>query len=88
MPDSPRLDAEGVLRATVQCNGNPIADSVQLVRADVFYGSIEFEDASFVTRERAPYRHSIDLGDLSKNRSKLPVYPCRVHDGDVWIAVQ
>lgn len=28
------------------------------------------------------------LGDLSKNRSKLPVYPCRVHDGDVWIAVQ
>lgn len=35
MPDSPRLDAEGVLRATVQCNGNPIADSVQLVRAVV-----------------------------------------------------
>jgi nitrite reductase/ring-hydroxylating ferredoxin subunit len=28
------------------------------------------------------------LGDLSKNRTKLTVYPCRVHDGDVWIALE
>jgi class 3 adenylate cyclase/nitrite reductase/ring-hydroxylating ferredoxin subunit len=28
------------------------------------------------------------LGDLSKNRTRLTVYPCRVHDGDVWIALE
>jgi class 3 adenylate cyclase/nitrite reductase/ring-hydroxylating ferredoxin subunit len=27
------------------------------------------------------------LGDISKNRMKLTVYACRVHDGDVWIAL-
>ncbi len=28
------------------------------------------------------------LGDLSKNRTKLTVYPCRVHDGYLWIALE
>ncbi len=41
------------------------AQGVQLVRADVFYGSVEFEGASFMSRERAPYRDDIDLDDLS-----------------------
>ena len=42
------------------------AQRVQLVRGDVFYGSVEFEDMSFMVRERAPYRDDIDLDDLSK----------------------
>ena len=42
------------------------AQGAQLVRADVFYGSIDFEGVSYVTRERAPYRDDIDLDDLSK----------------------
>jgi nitrite reductase/ring-hydroxylating ferredoxin subunit len=27
------------------------------------------------------------LGDISKNRCRLTVYPCRLEDGDVWIAL-
>lgn len=27
------------------------------------------------------------LGDISKNRTKLPVYSCRIHDGDLWVAL-
>lgn len=27
------------------------------------------------------------LGDLSRNRAKLKVYPCRVKDGHLWIAI-
>jgi len=27
------------------------------------------------------------LGDVSKNKMKLTVYPCRVHEGDVWVAL-
>ncbi|MFQ5566261.1 MAG: Rieske (2Fe-2S) protein, partial [Paracoccaceae bacterium] len=27
------------------------------------------------------------LGDISKNRMKLTVYPCRIHDGHLWIAL-
>ncbi len=42
------------------------AQSVQLVRGDIFYGSIDFEGMSFMSRERAPYRGDIDLDDLSK----------------------
>jgi uncharacterized protein (DUF2252 family) len=44
------------------------AHGVQLVRGDVFYGHIEFEDMSFMSRERAPYRDDIDLDDLSKKQ--------------------
>lgn len=28
------------------------------------------------------------LGDISKNQKKLTVYPCRVHDGYLWIALE
>ena len=28
------------------------------------------------------------LGDLSKNRMKLTVYPCRIQDGYLWIALE
>jgi len=28
------------------------------------------------------------LGDISKNRTKLTLYACRVHDGDLWIALE
>ena len=43
------------------------AQRVQLVRGDVFYGTVEFEGLSYMTRERAPYRDDIDIDDLSKS---------------------
>ncbi|MES1937863.1 DUF2252 domain-containing protein [Salinisphaera hydrothermalis] len=43
------------------------AQTVQLVRGDVFYGHIEFEGQSYMSRERAPFRDDIDLDDLSKS---------------------
>ncbi len=46
------------------------AQAAQLVRGDVFYGSVELEGKSFMTRERAPYRDAIDLEDLSKSEWK------------------
>ena len=46
------------------------AQNSQLVRADVFYGSVEFEGRSFISRERAPFRDDIDLDDLSKKEWK------------------
>lgn len=42
------------------------AQEVQLVRGDTFYGSVEHDGLSFLVRERAPYRDSVDLDDLSK----------------------
>ncbi|MEE8599797.1 DUF2252 family protein [Euzebya tangerina] len=42
------------------------AQGVQLVRGDVFYGSVEIDGVSFMSRERAPFRDDIDLDDLSK----------------------
>jgi uncharacterized protein (DUF2252 family) len=39
--------------------------AVQLAHGDIFYGSVEIEDESFMTRERAPFRDDIDLGHLS-----------------------
>lgn len=46
------------------------AQTVQLVRGDVFYGSVELEGTSFISRERAPFRDDIDLDDLSKGEWK------------------
>lgn len=43
---------------------------VQLVRADVFYGSVDHDGKSFMSRERAPYRDDIDLDDLSSKQWK------------------
>ncbi len=28
------------------------------------------------------------IGDVSKNHAKLTVYPCRIHDGHLWIALE
>lgn len=46
------------------------AQTVQLVRGDRFYGSVELDGMSFMARERAPYRDDIDLEDLSKSEWK------------------
>lgn len=46
------------------------AQQVQLVRGDVFYGSIQFDGLSYLSRERAPFRDDIDLDDLSKSEWK------------------
>jgi uncharacterized protein (DUF2252 family) len=46
------------------------AQRTQLVNGDVFYGAVEFEDRSYVTRERSPFRDDVDLDDLSKKEWK------------------
>ncbi|GAB3685041.1 DUF2252 domain-containing protein [Salinisphaera aquimarina] len=46
------------------------AQAVQLVRGDVFYGHIEFDGLSYMSRERAPFRDDVDLEDLSKSEWK------------------
>ena len=28
------------------------------------------------------------IGDVSKNRDRLIIYPCRIHDGHLWIAIE
>ncbi len=43
------------------------AQAVHLIRGDVFYGHVEFEGHSYLSRERAPFREDIDLDDLSKS---------------------
>ncbi len=42
------------------------AARVQLVNGDAFFGHVEFEGLSFMTRERSPYKNEIDLGELAK----------------------
>jgi len=39
--------------------------AVQLARGDIFYGAVEIEGESFMSRERAPFRDDIDLDELS-----------------------
>ena len=39
---------------------------VQLAHGDRFYGAVEIDGKSFMSRERAPYRDDIDLDELSK----------------------
>ncbi|MCK0713609.1 DUF2252 domain-containing protein [Chromohalobacter sarecensis] len=46
------------------------AQAVHLIRGDVFYGHVEFEGHSYLSRERAPFRDDIDLDDLSKSEWK------------------
>ena len=41
------------------------AQSVHLVGGDVFHGHLDFEDTSFLVRERTPFKNEIDVGDLS-----------------------
>lgn len=38
---------------------------VQLAHGDIFYGAVEIDGKSFMSRERAPFRDDIDLDDLS-----------------------
>jgi len=46
------------------------AQGVHLVRGDVFYGHVEFDGLSYMSRERAPFRDDIDLDDLSRSQWK------------------
>ena len=39
--------------------------AVQLAHGDIFYGAVEIDGESFMSRERAPFRNDIDLDDLS-----------------------
>lgn len=39
--------------------------AVQLAHGDIFYGAVEIDRESFLSRERAPFRDDIDLDDLS-----------------------
>ncbi len=52
------------------------AQHVQLVRGDRFFGSVELDGVSFMTRERAPYRDDIDLEDLSKGEWRAYADTC------------
>jgi uncharacterized protein (DUF2252 family) len=53
---------------TVEGQGHRIshAQGVHLVGGDRFYGGIDINGKGFMTRERAPYRNSIDCDELSK----------------------
>ncbi|WP_438768346.1 DUF2252 domain-containing protein [Kushneria sp. TE3] len=52
------------------------AQAVHLVRGDRFYGHVEFDGRSYLSRERAPFRDSIDLEDLSKSDWKAYARIC------------
>lgn len=57
---------------------------MHLVRGDIFYGHVEFDGLSYLSRERAPFRDDIDLDDLSKSEWKDYAHICggvlaRVH---------
>lgn len=52
------------------------AQRVHLVNGDVFYGSVDFEDRSFLVRERAPFRGDISLGGLSTGEWKTYAEIC------------
>ena len=39
--------------------------AVQLAHGDIFYGAVEIDGESFMSRERAPFRDDIDLDELS-----------------------
>lgn len=50
--------------------------SVHLASGDVFYGAVEIDGESFMSRERAPFRNDIDLDDLSKKSWKKYARAC------------
>ena len=49
---------------------------VQLAHGDVFYGAVDIDGESFMTRERAPFRDDIDLDDLSKKTWRKYAHVC------------
>jgi uncharacterized protein (DUF2252 family) len=53
---------DGVKKAERIAHGQ----AVQLAHGDVFYGSVEIDGESYMSRERAPFRDDIDLDDLDK----------------------
>ena len=50
--------------------------AVHLAQGDVFYGNVEIDGMSFMSRERAPYREDMDLDDLSKKSWKKYARAC------------
>lgn len=50
--------------------------AVHLANGDVFYGSVEIDGMSFMSRERAPFRDDIDLDDLSDKSWKHYAHAC------------
>ncbi|WP_226622640.1 DUF2252 domain-containing protein [Alloyangia pacifica] len=50
--------------------------AVHLAQGDVFYGNVEIEGESFMSRERAPFRNDADLDDLSKKEWKRYAFAC------------
>ncbi|MCA0962008.1 DUF2252 domain-containing protein [Salipiger bermudensis] len=50
--------------------------SVHLSNGDVFYGNVEIDGMSFMSRERAPFRDDIDLDELSKKSWKHYAHAC------------
>ncbi|ETX16665.1 hypothetical protein OCH239_02240 [Roseivivax halodurans JCM 10272] len=52
--------------------------SVHLAAGDVFYGNVDIDGKSFMSRERAPFRNDIDLDDLSKKSWKEYAHSCGI----------
>ncbi|MEN3791391.1 DUF2252 family protein [Fulvimarina sp. MAC3] len=50
--------------------------AVQLAHGDIFYGSVEIDGTSFMSRERAPFRDDIDLDELSYSTWKEYARTC------------
>ncbi len=50
--------------------------SVHLAQGDVFYGDVQLDGMSFMTRERAPFRDEIDLEDLKMKHWKQYAHAC------------
>ncbi|WP_082630943.1 DUF2252 domain-containing protein [Roseovarius atlanticus] len=50
--------------------------SVQLAHGDIFYGAVEIDGKSFMSRERAPFRDDIDLDELSLKSWKRYAHVC------------
>lgn len=50
--------------------------AVHLAEGDVFYGAVEIDGMSFSSRERAPFRDDVDLGDLKKKEWKTYAHAC------------
>ncbi len=49
---------------------------VQLAHGDVFFGAVEIEGESHMSRERAPFRDDIDLDKLSKKTWRAYAHVC------------
>lgn len=49
---------------------------VQLAHGDIFYGAVEIDGDSFMSRERAPFRDDIDMDDLSTKTWKKYAKAC------------